>query len=134
MGKIVVEIFMGIVTIYLLLSSIKFISIYIYLLKTGIRTTGSIIAFDTYRYNIMYKNTLIPKVLFFTANNDKVINIPNHSFLIELFSYKKDKSYNIIYDKGNSKRFIIENKTELFINSIIPVLIIGAFLVYVFQV
>jgi hypothetical protein len=113
-----------IVAVFMFAHSVRFLKAYLFLKRKGNKTTGTITSFITHN-NVLYKNTLIPKVVFYAENEKKIINTPRYSLFIELISYKENEYCDIYYKPANPDTFIIGNRMEFAINFISICLAIG---------
>ena len=116
---IVAYLFLLFLLMYNLFYSLKYLINYFKITKGGVETIATIDSFITYKHKIDFKNTLMPKLSFYDKNNLKISNIPVHSPLIELLTYKKDRGYKIFYNSEKPDLFVIENRLEVVFNTIV---------------
>lgn len=75
-------------------------------------------SFKVYRFSVFFKNMVVPIMSFKTETGEAVSNFPRHTAFSEIFSYKPENLYPIIYDKNDARKFVIENDTEVVIVTI----------------
>lgn len=111
MSLIPYVIFLGIM-IYAFVYCIKFLLRYRRLKTYGIETKG-VINTSVPSRNLFSKNALMPKITFFTKENNRIDGFPRHTFFFELTGYRIKQEYKVFYFPPRPELFIVENLREL---------------------
>lgn len=86
---------------------------------------ATVTSFKIYRFNVFFKNMVVPKMSFETETGEAVSDFPRHTAFSEIFSYKPGNLYPIIYDKSDARKFVVENNTEVVI---VAITLVGCFI------
>lgn len=86
---------------------------------------ATVTSFKLYRFNVFFKNMVVPKMSFETETGEAVSNFLRHTAFSEIFSYKPGNLYPIIYDKSDARKFVVENNSEVVI---VTITLIGCFI------
>jgi len=111
------------VLMMLSIHSAFFLIIYYQLTKFGVRGKGEIVSYEPTRY-LLLRNVSVPKVSFLTEAGFTIIKKPAHSYFISINApnlYSKVITY---YKQDNPEYFVIQNKAEVIVNSLIIVVTI----------
>lgn len=106
------------VLLFFSLNALPFLMAYIKLFRTGVTTRAVVIGYHLSESTLL-RNATIPKLKFKTNQEQEIIGKPIHSWFFELFTYQPGISYDIIYDKANPNKFVMNNKVELVIGCLI---------------
>ncbi len=68
--------------------------------------------------NLFSKNALIPKITFFTKENNRIDGFPKHTFFFELIGYKIKQECKVFYFPPRPELFIVENSRALILTGV----------------
>lgn len=106
------------VLLFFSLNALPFLLAYIKLFRTGVRISAVVVGYHLHE-SIIFRNATIPKLKYKTAEGQEITGKPIHSWFFEFFPYQLGISYDIIYDKNNPNKFVMDNKVELVIGCLI---------------
>lgn len=99
--------------IYTAAHSIWFLKRYRTLQQKGLRAVGTISSV-TLSGKFFIRNASVPKIIFYTEDNQKVAGTPRHSLFIELSFYRQGQEHLIFYKRHQPDHFVISNPGEVF--------------------